>query len=105
MPPKIRAQAAEDGPTKGRDEEYEVAHCRRIVLTLMDRMAAIINLVMELQTGGQPEPEVHPWPTVPMYMGFHDRKSVADFLDELDMYARAPAPWSATYLTGSSPLP
>lgn len=54
MPPKIRAQAVEDGPTKGRDEggtsdeEYEVAHCRRIVLTLMDRMAAITNLVKKL---------------------------------------------------------
>ncbi|CAN8004649.1 unnamed protein product [Ixodes hexagonus] len=61
-------------------------------------MTATLQLVTErlaTGTGGtgghvqQRGPDLHPRLTVPVYTGFDDRKSVADFLEELDFYARA----------------
>ncbi|CAN7992872.1 unnamed protein product [Ixodes hexagonus] len=96
MPPKKHSQ---DPPEEGdsSEDDTELGPSTAEVLALMARMSATLQLVTErlvAGTGGignqrQREPELHPRLTVPVYTGFDDRKSVADFLEELDVYARA----------------
>lgn len=77
------------------EEDVETGPSPAQVLALMDRMSATLTSVTERLlagtggTGSQRGPELHPRLTVPVYTGFDDRKSVADFLEELDVYARA----------------
>ncbi|CAN7947821.1 unnamed protein product [Ixodes hexagonus] len=99
MPPKKQPQ---DPPEEGdsSEDDTELGPSTAEVLALMARMSATLQLVTErlvAGTGGtggtgnqrQRGPELHPRLTVPVYTGFDDRKSVADFLEELDVYARA----------------
>ncbi|CAN8004651.1 unnamed protein product [Ixodes hexagonus] len=96
MPPKKQPQdQSADG--NSRESDVELGPSTAEVLALMQQMSATLALVTErlaASTGGtggqqQREPELHPWLTIPVYTGFDDRKSVADFLGELDVYARA----------------
>ncbi|CAN7938007.1 unnamed protein product [Ixodes hexagonus] len=97
MPPKKQPQAPSDHGDSS-EEDAEPGPSSAEVLALMARMSATLQLVTErLATGTgragghvqQRGPELHPRLTVPVYTGFDDRKSVADFLEELDVYARA----------------